>query len=102
MLAPSFAAILYFAFLASDQYAVEARFAVRSVEPEQAESGTNGASSTSFSFTLSGQNAYIVASYIRSRAIVDDLGAKLNLRELFRRPEADFGARLKRDASIDA
>jgi len=101
VLAPSFAAILYFAFLASDQYAVEARFAVRSVEPEQTESGTNGASSTSFSFTLAGQNAYIVASYIRSRAIVDDLGAKLNLRELFRRPEADFGARLKRDASID-
>ena len=98
VLAPSFAAILYFAFLASDQYAVEARFAVRSVEPEQAEPGASG---TSFSFTLAGQNAYIVASYIRSRAIVDDLGAKLNLRELFRRPEADFGARLKRDSSID-
>ena len=29
------------------------------------------------------------------------MSAKLNLREIFRRPEADFWARLRRDASID-
>ena len=54
-----------------------------------------------FSFTAPGQNAYIVTSYIQSRAIVDNLNKTLNLREIFRRPEADFWARLKRNASID-
>ena len=106
VVAPSLAAVLYFAFIASDQYEVETRFAVRSVESEptstDTESGGGSASSSSsFSFTATGQNAYIVTSYIRSRAILDDLAGKLELRDLFRRPEADFLARLKRDASID-
>ena len=61
----------------------------------------HGNASINFSFTATGQDAYIVTSYIRSRAIVDDLSRTLNLREIFRRPEADFWARLKRNASID-
>jgi len=107
VLVPAFAATVYFAFIASDQLAAEARFAVRQIDADS--SDTAGASadgnaantSVNFSFTAPGQNAYIVTSYIRSRAIVDDLGAKLNLREIFLRPEADFWARLKRDATID-
>jgi capsular polysaccharide transport system permease protein len=104
VLAPSFAVTLYFALFASDQFSVESRFAVRSVEVESAQSeGASGgvASSVGFSFTATGQNAYIVTSYIRSRAIVDDISQELNLREIFRRPEADFWARLERNASID-
>ena len=105
VLAPSMAVILYFAVFASDQFAVESKFAVRSVEAEAPQSeaggGTSPSSSVGFSFTATGQNAYIVTSYIRSRAIVDDISQKLNLREIFRRPEADFWARLKSDASID-
>ena len=105
VLAPSMAVILYFAFFASDQFAVESKFAVRSVEveaqPSETSGGTSSPSSGGFSFTATGQNAYIVTSYIRSRAIVDDMSAKLNLREIYRRPEADFWARLSRNASID-
>lgn len=102
VVAPAFATMVYFALFAADQYAVEARFAVRSVEAEAGEAGAgNPGSSSSFSFTATGQNAYIVTSYIRSRAIVDDISAKVDLRKLFRRPEADFWARLKSDASID-
>ena len=105
VLAPSMAVILYFAFFASDQFAVESKFAVRSVEveaqPSETSGGTSSPSSGGFSFTATGQNAYIVTSYIRSRAIVDDMSAKLNLREIYRRPEADFWARLNRNASID-
>src|SRR5262249_49777487 len=101
VLVPAFAATIYFAFIASDQMMAEARFAVRQVESESIDSHANtenvtgGATSTSasginFAFTATGQNAYIVTSYINSRAIVDDLSNKLNLREIFRRPEADF------------
>ncbi len=46
-------------------------------------------------------DAYLVASYINSRAIVYDLLKTINLREVFRRPEVDFWARLPADATID-
>jgi capsular polysaccharide transport system permease protein len=114
VLVPSFAATVYFALIASNQMAAEARFAVRHVEgdtsdPSDSSSNSSNSSNSSFSvgsssafsFSATGQNAYIVTSYIQSRAIVDDLNKKLDLREIFRRPEADFWARLKRDASIE-
>jgi capsular polysaccharide transport system permease protein len=109
VLVPAFAAMIYFALIASDQLAAEARFAVRQIDADSSDttaststdSNTSGGTNVNFSFTATGQNAYIVTSYIRSRAIVDDLNAKMNLREIFRRPEADFWARLKRNASID-
>lgn len=107
VLIPAFAALIYFAFIASDQFAAQARFAVRQIDigssdsMASAENSASGSTDVNFSFTAPGQNAYIVTSYIQSRAIVDDLNKTLNLREIFRRPEADFWARLKRTASID-
>ncbi len=104
VLVPSFAATVYFALIASNQLTAEARFAVRQIEIDSSDSSghdSSDGSSVNFSFTATGQNAYIVTSYIQSRAIVDDLNKKLNLREIFRRPEADFWARLKRNASIE-
>jgi capsular polysaccharide transport system permease protein len=113
---PAFAATVYFAFIASNQPAAEARFAVHQTEmestdsSEQTDNSSNNTSSSSnnmnaqtagFSFSVTGQNAYIVTSYIRSRAIVDDLNGKMNLRDIFRRPEADFWARLRRNATVD-
>jgi capsular polysaccharide transport system permease protein len=113
VVAPAFAATIYFAFIASDQPAAEARFAVRQVEDMGSSDSSESTSSDTpsaggmtspsggFSFTATGQNAYVVTSYIRSRAIIDDLNAKLNVRDIFRRPEADFWARLKRNATVD-
>lgn len=114
VVAPAFAATVYFAVMASDQPAAEARFAVHQVETDstdsdQTESSSNNAPAANtmntpaagFSFSTTGQNAYIVTSYIKSRAIVDDLNAKMNLRDMFRRPEADFWARLKKNATVD-
>jgi capsular polysaccharide transport system permease protein len=112
VLVPAFAATIYFAFIASDQPAAEARFAVRQVEIESSDrtesastesssAGGMNIPSANLSFTATGQNAYVVTSYIRSRAIIDDLNAKLNVGDIFRRPEADFWARLKRNATVD-
>jgi len=103
---PAFAVLLYFLLFATDQFAAEARFAVRSIDADTSENATGSGSASasgggSFAFTASSQNAFIVTSYIRSRAIVDDLSKTLDLRALYRRPEADFWARLGRDASID-
>ena len=110
VLVPSFAATVYFALIASDQFSTDARFAVRQLDlnsnislTDDSKNGANSInnSTINFSLTATGQNAYIVTSYIHSRAIVDDLDKKLNLRQIFRRPEADFWARLKRNASIE-
>lgn len=112
---PSLASIVYFTLIAAPQYAAEARLVVRAVEITQEEaksdskvgvSGGVGGSQTNMAsgglkYSPTTQNAYIVAQYIRSRAMVEDLSKVVNLREIFRRPEADPVARLADDASIE-
>lgn len=107
---PAVASQIYFIFIASDQYIAEAHAVVRSAEQEStvqsamAQSGASGASSTAtsaLSLSTLGPNAYVVTNYIRSRAVLDDLSKTMDLRSIFRRPEADFWARLKRDATIE-
>jgi capsular polysaccharide transport system permease protein len=114
VIAPSVAASLYFAFIASDQYTVETRFAVRSLEIDSSPSpsgavaglgatsgGAGGGGAGGVSIASSTQNSYVVTSYVRSRAIIDDLSGKVKLREIFRRPEADFWARLGHNVPIE-
>jgi capsular polysaccharide transport system permease protein len=103
---PSIVAALSFAFLASDQFVAGARFAVRSAQIDSAsldnmKSAMSGANASISVPAIAGQDAYIIAVYIRSRAIVDDLSKGLDLRAVFRRPEADFWARLKDKASAE-
>jgi capsular polysaccharide transport system permease protein len=110
-------AIVYYAFVASPQYASEARFVVRSAEvlladtmnpisssgvaTAQPQVQLTASTSVTERYPLPLQNAYIVAQYIRSQAIVKDLSKTLDLREIFSRPEADFWARLPNDASSE-
>jgi capsular polysaccharide transport system permease protein len=102
VIVPAIVAVLYLTFVASDQYIAETRFAVRSL---QSDGGTDKASTSLLGSSavpvMADQDAYIVVGYIHSRAIVDDLSSTIDLRSIFRRPEADFWARLKADASIE-
>ncbi len=107
---PAVAAQIYFVFIATDQYIAEARAVVRSAEQESAvqsammQSGSTSASpgaTSALSLSTLGANAYVVTNYIRSRAVLDDLSKTMDLRAIFRRPEADFWARLDRDATIE-
>jgi capsular polysaccharide transport system permease protein len=102
---PSFVAILYLAFIASDQYVSEARFALHAAQNDL---NTSKQSSSSMSSTSAGslpaltsQEAYIVTGYIHSHAILDDLSKEVDVRDIFRRPEADFWAALKANASAE-
>lgn len=78
----------YLALFASDQYASEARFAVRGgesrgqVDPIAALTGVTS--------TVRIQDSQIVAEYIRGRGMVEELERSLNLREMFASPKADF------------
>jgi len=82
---PVAAAGLYLAIFASDQYASEARFAVRGGDkgPLDPLAGlTGGAGHT--------QDTLIIADYIRGRGMVEELEKTLNLREMFSGSKADF------------
>jgi capsular polysaccharide transport system permease protein len=101
---PAIASMIYLIFVASDQYVAEARFAVRSSQFELDQSKMKSGASSGGSGAvpaMASQDAYIIENYIHSRAIIDDLSKKLDLRKIFQRPEADFWARLPENASVE-
>lgn len=111
---PSLVSICYLIFFASDQYVAETKFALRTAQLDsgkdsssssstQGNGRANGSSSTSSLGlpAIAGQDSYIVAAYIRSPAIFRDLPPSLDVPGIFRRPEADFWARLPADASAE-
>lgn len=101
--APALITALFYAFVASDQYATMSSFAVR------------GASSSSPSldmgglFSLGGMAAadeevadsYILQEYIQSREMVEALITEANFLEIYSRPSADGYYRLDPEASIE-
>jgi capsular polysaccharide transport system permease protein len=105
VMVPAAVGIVYFAFVASDQFTAEARFAVRTADDTRDQKPQVGSSLLSSLGTkvssFAQQDAEIVSSYIRSRAIIDDLDGVIDLRAIFRRPEADPWARLPDDASAE-
>jgi capsular polysaccharide transport system permease protein len=102
---PAAVGFVYFFVVAADQYTAEARFAVRAATDDTNEQKSKGANLPSLLMSNTGsfaqQDAEIVSSYIRSRAIIEDLAGLVDLRTIFRRPEADFWARLPDDASAE-
>lgn len=102
---PAFVAAVYLIFFASDQYLAEVRFAVRKSQLERGSDAQIASMLSSLSSgggsasggSLANQEAHIVASYLRSRAAIDDIGARIDIPAIFRRPGADFYARLTRN-----
>ena len=107
---PSMAAGVYLFAFASDQYVAETRFAVRNAEAPGGADGVTGdaggfgggaASLLAGGPNLAGEDAGIIASYIHSRAAIDDISRQVDVRAIFSRPEADFWARLPPDTSAE-
>lgn len=82
----------YYAFFASDQYASETRFAVRSATTTQAPDLMGLISGGGSTPTV--VDAYVVLDFVRSRQIIDLLAAEIDYKSLFSRREADWWARL--------
>ncbi len=85
---PTVLTALFYMFLATSQYSTVTQFAVR---------GPAGAAGPAdmlglFATTASSETAdtYIIISYIHSRDIIEELDKRINLREIYDRPEADF------------
>ena len=82
----------YYAFVASDQYASETRFAVRGATTVQSPDLLGLISGGGSSGTIA--DAYVVIDFVRSRQILDLLSAEIDTKAIFARSEADWWARL--------
>jgi capsular polysaccharide transport system permease protein len=96
VLVPTVVAAAYFIFMASNQYVSEFRFAVR--ELTQAVPVPTGASGLASLFgsaatTSNSADNFMVTEYLVSRQVVDELQAKIKVRELYSRPSIDWWVR---------
>lgn len=96
---------LYSAFWQSDRYVAEIRLTVREAQ-EKTKHSTPDASSmmakmTGGSSNAGSQNAYMVLNYVKSRAIVLDIGGRDYMERNFSTPGIDYFSRLPRGAKLE-
>jgi capsular polysaccharide transport system permease protein len=104
---PTFCYLFYGLFIASDEYVAEARLTVRASQ-EQKQGGGSGLDVSSIISKVTGggskstvQDAFIVVNYIKSRAIIVDLGGREYLEKVYARGDADFFSRLRKGEDIE-
>ena len=96
-LLPVLTASGYLFFVVSDQYVSETRFVLRS--SVSALSRNRLSEDSTKPSTKIRQDTQVVTNFIESPAMIEALGEKHNLRQLFGRGEIDFWSRLENDAS---
>jgi capsular polysaccharide transport system permease protein len=90
VLAPLVTSSIYYGFLASDQFGSEMRFAVRGATEVLPGSDALAASGLGTLASLnSNQDAFIVADYIESRSMIDDLSKEIDLGSIYSKAEID-------------
>ncbi|MBY0611627.1 MAG: hypothetical protein K2P80_05540 [Beijerinckiaceae bacterium] len=97
-LVPTIAVSIYYGLIASDQYASETRFALKTGETSVLDSiaGIAGISGSQ-----SSQDSKIIAAYIKSRAMVEDIDAAFDFRKLYAREDVDYFSRFKASDRIE-
>lgn len=96
---PVLLAIAYFGVLASDQFESETRFTIRTSEPLRGNDDLAQASGMPSALIV--QDTQIIANYVKSRALLERLGAEIDLRQIFGRSGIDWYKRLAANASIE-
>lgn len=97
---PTVLAALYFLVIASDIFASETRFMVRSSDTQQ-EVGSGALAMVAKVAGVSGTSpdSFAVLNYVKSRAIIEDIGGKDTVFRLFNRDRGDFFATIDPDAT---
>jgi len=99
VIAPLTLAAIYWLGVASDQYVSEFRFMLRAAEePQPAPDWLNTANAAQSQAALESR---MVVEYATSRAIVDDVGKTLDLRQIYGSSAADWWARLPDPAPVE-
>jgi capsular polysaccharide transport system permease protein len=91
--------VIYYGFLASDQYQSEARFTVRSATAALGKDQLAKVPGIPSAKIV--QDTQIVTNYIHSREIIGYLENKISLRAIFGKPSIDYLSRLKEDATAE-
>jgi capsular polysaccharide transport system permease protein len=91
---PVIIATVYFAFFAANQYIAEFRFTVK-----DAVSSSSSAAASSFISMMGGSGGslssdnYLVTDYLLSRQVTEELQSRIQVVQLYARPEADWWVR---------
>ncbi|MCK3780795.1 capsule biosynthesis protein [Ensifer sesbaniae] len=96
VIVPFIASAIYFAFVASDQFVAEARFAVRSLTENRDGESVDG---SVLSMSSMSQDGYVVTSFIHSTEILNRLASRIDYRAIFARTDVDFLSRFEPDRS---
>lgn len=96
---PTMLATFYYGFIAADQYETETLISVRSQKTSQ-QVGMLGAI-LGADISRADSDSRSIVDYVQSHDAVIALDSKLNLREMFRRPEADMIARISSGATLE-
>jgi capsular polysaccharide transport system permease protein len=99
VLLPAGVAGLYYGLIASDQYATETRFSLRSGEPGISDmlGGLTGGGGSQ-----QAQDSAIIIDYARSRSMIESLEQQIHLRQIFSRDGLDYFSRFKKDKPIES
>lgn len=100
---PTIASAIYFVGIASDQYVVEFKFAVRDAQ-SAAGTGISGQLNLGGFGVSTAPNPlenYIVTEFLKSRQAVDELQAKIDVTHLYSRPDIDWWARFDASKPIE-
>jgi len=100
---PTFVTFAYLLIFAAAEYESEARFAVRGANENRNTAIADALTmlSTAVGGRSSAQDSFIVADYIRSRTIIEDLGGKVAVERIYSKPDADWFSRLPADQSLE-
>lgn len=95
---PGALAVTYYMYLASNQYQAEIEFTVAGGEPIMAEGFTAVTGIPSITII---QDTQIVTNFLHSRAAVEKIQSKLDMRARYSLPEVDFWARFDPEKPIE-
>ncbi len=102
VLLPTILAGLFYAFVASDQFATSSSFAVRGNSSSSAGMDLGGLFSMGMgSVDPESSDSYILQEFVQSREMVEALIAEANFLEIYSRPAADAYYRLDPNMSIE-
>ena len=109
VLAPTILFFLYSSLWQSDRYVSETRVTVRAshdLKKSDSEGATSGAATVfakmaNNGVTSSAQDAFMVLNYVKSRAIVVDLGGRAYLERKFSGSGIDFFSRLSHNSNLE-
>jgi capsular polysaccharide transport system permease protein len=94
---PLIVASVYYGFIASNQYVAEFRFSVSNTTPSVSSVSTSVMAALSGGSSTAPLENYIVADYLTSRQVVDELQHRIKIRDIYAKPTVDWWARF--DAS---